>query len=76
MTDYEIDKLYEQIKGPGPTSFNPDFKLTEKRADVGVVKFKKPEVDRKEETDERMPLYPNSNAVLPNHMTFKYYEPA
>ena len=23
-----------------------------------------------------MPLYPNADAILPNHMTFKYYEPS
>lgn len=39
MTDYEIDKLFEQIKGPGPTSFHPNNRLTEKRADIGVPRF-------------------------------------
>ena len=39
MTDYEIDKLYEKYCGPGPQSFDINHKLTEKRSDMGVVKF-------------------------------------
>lgn len=39
MTDHEIDKLYEEVCGPGPASYQQKHKLTEKRADVGVVKF-------------------------------------
>ena len=31
---------------------------------------------KKEFVDDRMPLYPNHDAILPNHMTFKYYEPS
>ena len=80
MTDHEIDKLYEQIVGPGPTSFHPNNRLTEKRTDIGVPKFNKPIVDEKEkeakETDERPALYPNADTILPNHMSFKYYEPS
>ena len=39
MTDFEIDKLYEKYCGPGPQSFDINHKLTEKRNDMGVVKF-------------------------------------
>lgn len=41
MTDNEIDKLMEKMYGPGPTSFDPKHKLTERRADVGIKTFKK-----------------------------------
>jgi len=39
MTDHEIDKLYEQIVAPGPQSYQQKHKLTEKRTDVGMVKY-------------------------------------
>ena len=38
MTDYEIDKLYEKLLGPGPQTFKPVYKLTEKRDDIRNVK--------------------------------------
>lgn len=76
MTDYEIDKLYEQMVGPGPSTFKPSHKLTEKRDDVGIVKIQQPIVEEKQEADNRSALFPNLKAILPNHMTFKYYEPA
>jgi len=78
MSDYELDKLYnEVVNKPGPASHNPDFKLTEKRTDIGVQKFRKPDPkDKQDEVDDRSALFPNHNAVLPNHMTFKYYEPS
>ena len=76
MTDYEIDKLYEQVCGPGPASFNPEHKLTEKRTDVGVPKFTKPFKEESVEIDDKAALYPNTAAILPNHMTFKYHVPA
>ena len=58
-----------------------DHKLTEKRADVGVVKFDAQSTDvsdgsTQKKADERIPLFPKYDAVLPNHMTFKYYEPS
>jgi len=38
------------------------------------VNIKKQNAKAKEETtDERPNLYPNSKAILPNHMTFKYF---
>ena len=80
MTDYEIDKLYEQVVGPGPQSFHPNHRLAEPRNDVGVVKFKKPVIDQEKrdekEVDTRMALYPNVSSILPNHLTFKYFEPS
>ena len=76
MTDYEIDKLYEQIAKPGPSTFKPEHKLTEKRTDVGVPKFAQPVKEEEEEIDERVALFPQVAAILPNHMTFKYYEPS
>ena len=76
MTDHEIDKLYQEIVGPGPATFAPDHKLTEKRNDVGVQKFKEPIKEAKEEIDDKVPLYPKTALILPNHMTFKYYEPS
>jgi len=39
MTDYEIDKLYEKLMGPNPQTFNPVYKLTEKRDDIGIIKY-------------------------------------
>ena len=74
MTDYEIDKLYQEIVGPGPATFQPEHKLTEKRADVGVVKFKEEIVPKSEPKDDRVALYPSTALTLPSHMTFKYYE--
>lgn len=72
MTDSEIDKLYEKFCGP--QSYKPDHKLTEKRADVGIVNIKKQNAKTKEvEPDERPNLYPNTRLILPNHMTFKYF---
>lgn len=77
LSDFEIDKLYQQVVGPGPTSHNPEYKLTEKRADIGVPKIVKPSKVEKEEIDERSALFPNVDSILPNHsMTFKYYEPS
>lgn len=76
MTDYEIDKLYQEIVRPGPSTFKPEHKLTEKRADVGIVKFQEPVKEEEEEIDERIGLFPSVAAILPNHMTFKYYEPS
>lgn len=76
MTDYEIDKLYAKMVGPGPQSFKPSHKLTEKRADIGVPTIKQPVNPQKEQVDDRIPLFPNHEAILPNHMTFKYFEPA
>lgn len=83
MTDYEIDKLYEKLMGPNPQTFKPVYKLTEKRDDIGVVKYQEESTDvsennssKKEKIDERVPLYPKYESILPNHMTFKYYEPS
>jgi hypothetical protein len=78
MTDYEIDKLYDSIMGPGPGSFTPEYKLTEKRIDIGVPKFIESikERDEENEIDDRIPLYPNTKLIMPNHMTFKYYQPS
>jgi hypothetical protein len=39
MTDYEIDKLYEKLMGPNPQTFKPIYKLTEKRDDIGIIKY-------------------------------------
>lgn len=72
MTDSEIDKLFQKVCGP--QSYNPDYKLTEKRADVGIVNIKKQNAKVAEDKpDERPNLYPNAKAILPNHMTFKYF---
>ena len=77
MTDFEIDKLYDQMVGPGPASFKPSHALTEKRADVGIVKIQKIDESKvKEEVDDKTALYPNYKPILPNHMTFKYFEPS
>lgn len=76
MTDHEIDKLYQEIVGPGPATFAPEHKLTEKRADVGVTKFLPPVKETEPEVDDRVPLFPKTALILPNHMTFKYYEPS
>jgi hypothetical protein len=76
MTDREIDRLYEKMVGPGPGTFKPEYKLTEKRADVGVPKIVAPNKEKeKPQIIDEIPLYPNVNAIKPNHMTFKYYEP-
>ena len=74
MTDYEIDKLYEKYVGPAPGTFDPNYKITEKRLDTGVVPLKKPVGKKKVEVDDRPPLNPSMEAILPNHMTFKYFE--
>ena len=77
MTDSEIDKLYQKLVGPGPQTFKPDYKLTEKRADIGVPTIMKDTNEKKEDPiDERLPLYPNKNAILPRKLTFKYYKPS
>jgi hypothetical protein len=37
MTEAEIDKMYWEIKKPGPGAHDVDYKLTEKRADIGIA---------------------------------------
>ena len=79
MTDYEIDKLYDELfNKPGPASYNVDHRRTEPRSDIGVINMKKTEpiVEKEEEADYKPALYPNADAILPNHMTFKYYQPS
>lgn len=34
------------------------------------------EADKEVKVDERPALYPNADSILPNHMSFKYYEPS
>ena len=41
VTFNEVMKEYETTK-TGPGSYKPDFKLTEKRTDVGHVKIREP----------------------------------
>jgi len=79
MTDHEIDKLFgELFHKPGPASYDVNYDKTERRADVGVINMKKtvPIIEKEDEVDYKLPLYPNADAILPNHMSFKYYEPS
>ena len=61
----------------GPASYEKNFGLTERRADIGINKFKEPIVAiKEEEEDERPNLYPNYEIDKPNHLVFKYHEPS
>jgi hypothetical protein len=64
-----VYKQFDAKKG-GPGLYDPVHKLTEKRADFGVVKIQKAPENIKEEIDDRIDLYPN--AIKPNKLVFKY----
>lgn len=71
--------MFERIRAPGPAHFKPNYKLTEKRADIGIKDFANEAAstdasEKAEPVDDRAPLYPNYDSVLPNHMTFKFFE--
>ena len=75
ITDAEIDKMFEEIRKPGPGAHDVTHTLTERRPDIGVPKDiyvhdRKPAM--KEEEDDRSPLHPKTSQTLPNHMTFKF----
>lgn len=75
MTDAEIDNLFEKIKAPGPGHFNPKHDITERRPDIGVPDLSKLPVALKEQVkDTMLPLFPNFDHVLPNHLTFKFQQ--
>lgn len=63
ITDAEIDKMYWEIKKPGPGAHDVEYKLTEKRADIGIAKdiYKHDRVAKKEEEDDRAPLHPKTS---------------
>jgi hypothetical protein len=62
----------------GPTSYQPTYRLTERRTDVGIVKARELYFEIKEEDieDDRGELYPNYDYDKPNKGTFKYHEPS
>lgn len=62
------------MKG-GPGYYDIEHKLTEKRADIGVLRIKEPIEPIKEEVDARLPLYPNYDIDKPNKLVFQYHEP-
>jgi hypothetical protein len=68
----EVLKEYETTR-TGPAMYNPDYKLTERRSDVGVVQIRQPYFDAKPETDDRPTIDPEP--VKPNKLVFKYHEP-
>ena len=70
--------MFEKIKAPGPGHFKPSHKLTEKRADIGIKNFANEAAstdasETAEKIDDRGALDPNYDAILPNHMTFKFF---
>jgi hypothetical protein len=67
-----VFKEFDAKKG-GPAKYDPLHKLTEKRADIGVVKIQKAPENTKDEVDDRIDLYPN--AIKPNKLVFKYTVP-
>ena len=48
ITDAQLIKEFEKTR-LGPQLYKPEFKLTEKRADIGIVKIKDPIHEIKEE---------------------------
>jgi hypothetical protein len=76
LTDTEINKELEKKK-LGPSTYEVEFTLTERRPDLGIVKIKLPCNPIKEEDieDDRPDLYPNYDIDKPNKLTFKYYDP-
>ena len=66
---------YEQTKS-GPALYNPVFKLTEKRTDLGIVTIREPYYDSSGiELDLKPSIEPNIDAIKPNKMAFKYHLP-
>ncbi len=51
MPDSKFEKEIEDMR-MGPAKYDPEFKLTEKRADIGVVKIKEPIHEAKEKEIE------------------------
>lgn len=64
---------YEKTK-TGPATYRPEFKLTEKRVDIGVVSIREPYYENNDiELDLKPPINPNIDAIKPNKMAFKYH---
>ena len=76
ITDTELLKEFEQTR-MGPTSYRISHRITERRADIGIVKIREPIVEEKEEEiDERPELNPNYDFDKPNKLVFQYHEPS
>ena len=59
----------------GPGTYSPEFKQTERRVDIGIMKIKEPINEKKEEIDTRLPIFPNYDVDKPNKLVFQYHEP-
>ena len=72
MVASEMIKEFVQTKN-GPATYNPSFKLTEARADIGITKYKDKYFEKIGEIDTQAALEPNFNFTKPNKLVFKYY---
>lgn len=74
QTFSEMLKEYEQSKS-GPTTYQPKFKLTEKRGDIGVMTIREPYYEKSAEDEEDTRPAIDPEPIKSNKLVFKYHEP-